>query len=96
MKEVAKVGRMALGAISVILASWGVVWFTRALKASGRWFTVKGLLRFGPDWWQNVFIERPGHHAYFQYAIPYLVFFVLVIGGVVLFWLGCRTYRSRS
>lgn len=88
--------RMAFGAISVILGTWGVVWFTRALKESGRWGSIQGLFRFGPEWFQNVFVERPGHHAYFQYAIPYFVFFILMLGGVALFWTGYGTYRSRS
>lgn len=86
--------RMGLGAVAVLVGSWGIVWFTRALKESGRWFTIKGLFRFGPDWWEKVFVESPGHHAYFQYAVPYLLFFGLALGGAALLRSGYRSYQG--
>ncbi|HYF80083.1 MAG TPA: hypothetical protein VD973_23475 [Symbiobacteriaceae bacterium] len=86
--------KMALGGIGVIIGLWGSVWFTAALKESGRWFAITGLFQFGPGWWQNVFDERPGHHAYFQYAMPYLVCFVLIFGGALLLRSGYRTRQG--
>lgn len=88
--------RVVLGIVVTILGVRGIAWYTGALKESGRWFAIEGLFSFGPGWWQNVFVERPGHHAYFQYAVPYLAFGALVLGGIALVWGGCRSHWCRA